>query len=177
VEEGEEFKQNRTEVSKMHQGSCEMKRFSKDKNLFLYETKLQLDFDSIPLKINNTNIGYYEDLSFLIKKKENLLKINKIDAKLPILKSEQYFEQIANTSKENEIKNELINKFVNIYSCGCSDEVNNKFKSIEIKKVTKYPTKESSFINFISETKQQKNDLDLLPFDIENNKVFFLNFC
>nr|CAD2135166.1 unnamed protein product [Meloidogyne enterolobii] len=120
-----------------------------EQQMFVSETAKQEEMKPIPLAIEKKHVGRYKDLSQLSivqeKKPESLL-----------------FE----TCKSTEFNKFQIDKFVNVYSSGRSDEIITSTKMEEQKIIV--PSR-----NQVSETKRQL-DIDSMPMEVEKEECRLL---
>ncbi|CAK5121400.1 unnamed protein product [Meloidogyne enterolobii] len=115
----------------------------------IYEAKIKDELINIPLEVETKHVGYYENLEqppTIIKEK---IKIG---------------EPLFQTVRTSEMKESMLDNYVNVYSSGYSDEIH----PTKIKK--DYPQIEAPFKENVSESKRQL-EMDSLPLELEKKHL------
>nr|CAD2186571.1 unnamed protein product [Meloidogyne enterolobii] len=115
----------------------------------IYEAKIKDELINIPLEVETKHVGYYENLEQPPK----------------IIKEEIIIEgPLFQTVRTSEMKESMLDNYVNVYSSGYSDEI----QPTKIKK--EYPQMEAPFEGNVSESKRQL-EMDSLPLEIEKKHL------
>ncbi|KAL7079984.1 hypothetical protein ACQ4LE_000224, partial [Meloidogyne hapla] len=143
------------------------------------ESNRQLEIIPIPLDVERSHVGYYDQLpsTIIVKDEEkkpgaiekltNLFKRGKTDGAYPT-DSEPYIENLATLNIISEAAEEPIHSLVSVYSSGRSDE-------IPITKMNEYPTNEAPFNGYVTESRIIP-ELEGIPLEFDKNLTGFPKF-
>ncbi|CAK5054589.1 unnamed protein product [Meloidogyne enterolobii] len=136
----------------------------------VHEIKRQ-ECETLPLEVEMKNVGYYEHLPSVTTREEEVKKPGLLDKISHLFKEDvtsSYYPQITapfsghifETNRPTELYESGIDKHVNVYSSGRSDE---------IPKAVEYPT-ETSYVGHVSESKRLP-EIDSVPLEVERRHI------